>query len=230
MNGYPSIRGKALSRRKCPVKCRSTAWFAREVEDQDSGNLTLNHLRWKVVPPTIDTARTSTMILLCEHPAAGPVRKWKTPFCFPRRAFCAVFCTGPFRDARAPNQSIGLACADQGHPRAALDANDLRIRGVGAQHPVESYCQLARRRHLGHAFRHAMAALLIRLAKTFIHPIGAVRRFHQQHAHKPVPLFADGSQSLPSARTALARNQPQIAGHLLASPKTRDVAEGHHER
>jgi hypothetical protein len=28
-----------------------------------------------------------------EHPAAGPVWKWKTAFCFPRRA-SAVFCTG----------------------------------------------------------------------------------------------------------------------------------------
>ena len=38
--GCPSIREKALSRQKCPVRCRSTACFAREVEDQDSGNLT----------------------------------------------------------------------------------------------------------------------------------------------------------------------------------------------
>jgi hypothetical protein len=38
-----------------------------------------------------------------------------------------------------PINSIGLACADQGHPRAVLDANDLRIRGLAAQHPVESY-------------------------------------------------------------------------------------------
>ena len=29
----------------------------------------------------------------CEHPAAGPVRKRKTAFCFPRRV-SAVFCTG----------------------------------------------------------------------------------------------------------------------------------------
>src|ERR1700733_9066424 len=45
----------------------------------------------------------------------------------------------PARDARAPNQFCGLACADQGHPRAALDANDLWITHIGAQHPVESY-------------------------------------------------------------------------------------------
>src|SRR5271157_5033583 len=39
----PSIRAKALSRTKISWPCRSTASFAREVEDQDSGNLTLNH-------------------------------------------------------------------------------------------------------------------------------------------------------------------------------------------
>ena len=42
--------------------------------------------------------------------------------------------------ARAPNQSFGLSAVadDQGHPRAALGANDLGIGRLGAQHPVES--------------------------------------------------------------------------------------------
>jgi hypothetical protein len=54
--------------------------FARESEDKDSGkHLSLNHLwmEWSAVPPAIDSAPTTTMILLFEHPAAGPVRKWK---------------------------------------------------------------------------------------------------------------------------------------------------------
>ena len=51
---------------------REHRWVAREVEDQDSGNLTLNHLSVELVPPTIDSVETSTMILLCEHPR--PVR------------------------------------------------------------------------------------------------------------------------------------------------------------
>ncbi len=72
-------------------------FFAREVEDQDSGNLTLNHFRWKIVPPTIDTAPTSTMILLCEHPAvvAGPVRKWKTVFVFQGASFAPALARAP---------------------------------------------------------------------------------------------------------------------------------------
>src|ERR1039457_822837 len=125
VGGWPSIREKALSRQKYPMLCRSTAFFAREVEDQDSGNLTLNHFRWKIVPPTIDSIQTSTMILLCEHPVVvGPVRKWKMFFVFQGASFAPSFARAP-RDARAPNQLNGLACADQGHPRAALDANDL---------------------------------------------------------------------------------------------------------
>src|SRR5438128_4467367 len=42
--GCPSIRAKALSRTKISFAVPSTAFFAREVEDQDSGNLTLNNI------------------------------------------------------------------------------------------------------------------------------------------------------------------------------------------
>src|SRR6185437_9712548 len=46
--GCPSIRTKAVSSTKVSCRCFSTVFFAaREVEDQDSGNLTLNHLRWR---------------------------------------------------------------------------------------------------------------------------------------------------------------------------------------
>jgi len=43
MAGCPSIRAKALSRTKMSCRCFEHRFFAREVEDQDSGNLTLNH-------------------------------------------------------------------------------------------------------------------------------------------------------------------------------------------
>ena len=39
----PSIRAKSLSRQTSPWRCLSTARFAREGEDQDSGKLTVNH-------------------------------------------------------------------------------------------------------------------------------------------------------------------------------------------
>jgi hypothetical protein len=56
MGGWPSIRVKALSRAKLSCAVPEHRFFAREVEDQGSGNLTLNHFRWKIVPPTIDSA------------------------------------------------------------------------------------------------------------------------------------------------------------------------------
>ena len=51
------------------------------VREQDSGkNLTLITVRWRdalkqIVPPTIDTSYTATMILLCEHPAPRGMRE-----------------------------------------------------------------------------------------------------------------------------------------------------------
>src|SRR6266704_6958974 len=80
------------------------------------------------------------MILLFEHPAPRGMRE-------------------------RPISSFGLARADQGHPRAALDANDGWIRPLGAQHPVQSYRQLACRCHLGHRFRLLVAAMQILFAK-----------------------------------------------------------------
>ena len=62
---------------------------------------------------------------------------------------------------RAPNQFFGLALADQGHPRAALDLNDLRIPLLRAQHPVESYGQLPCRCHLGYTLGFLGAAVQV---------------------------------------------------------------------
>src|SRR6185369_7732473 len=120
----------------------------------------------EIVPPTIDTA------LNISHDSSMRTS---------RRV----------RDARAPNQLIGLACADQGHPRAALDANDLWIGRLGAQHPVESYGQPARRCHFGHAFRLLMAAMQILFPKSWIKAHRNLRRFHQQTAQQSVALLAD---------------------------------------
>src|SRR5712692_11960949 len=79
-----------------------------------------------------------------------------------------------FAGTRAPNQSFGLAClprqacADQRHPRAALDTNDLWIRRIRAQHPVESNRQLSCRRHFRHSFRFLVAAMQILVPKSLI--------------------------------------------------------------
>src|SRR5438105_15699279 len=74
--GVPSIRAKPLTRTKISSAVPSTAFFAREVEDQDSGNLTLNHISVedRFHQPSIRPS-TSTMILLCEHPALCGMRE-----------------------------------------------------------------------------------------------------------------------------------------------------------
>src|SRR5205807_10590769 len=85
-----------------------------------------------------------------------------------------------------PINSYGLARADQGHPRAALDANNGWIRLLGTQHPVQSYRQFARRCHLGHRFRLLVAAMQILSTKPGIVTHRRLRRFHQQHAQHAV--------------------------------------------
>ena len=55
-----------------------------------------------------------------------------------------------------------------------------------------------------------------------------LRCLHQQHAQHAIALLGDCAQLLPSARGVLARNQAQIAGHLLAAWKAADVTHGQH--
>src|SRR5215813_8986133 len=130
------------------------------------------------------------MILLCEHPA----RHWMR---------------------ERPINSFGLAFADQGHPRAALDANDCRIRSLGAQHPVQSYGQLTRRCHLGHSLGLLMTAMQI-LCETRDRNALPLSPLPPEAAHKAIALLADRAQPLTSAARVLAGNQSQIAGHLPA--------------
>src|SRR5690349_3787874 len=99
------------------------------------------------------------------RPAGAKVEK---RFLFFHGALLAPSFARALLDARAPNQHIGLASADQGHPRAALDTNDLWIRSLGAQHPVQSYGQLARRCHLGHSLGLLMTAMQILFTKSGI--------------------------------------------------------------
>ncbi len=72
-------------------------------------------------------------------------------------------------------------------------------------------------------------AVLILLAKSLVQPARCLRRFHQQHARKPVALLADRAEPLFAARTVFARNQSQIAGHLLAALEPRNLANGQHK-
>ena len=75
----PSIRAKSLSRQTSSGRCLSTAVFAREVEDQDSGNLTVNHSAVE------DRSTNHRFGLNIDHDSAMRTSR-------------------PVRDARAPNQ------------------------------------------------------------------------------------------------------------------------------
>ena len=55
-----------------------------------------------------------------------------------------------FQGGKAPNQANDVLLAHQGAPRAALHANQLRIMGRAAQHPVHPYRQLPGDCDLGH--------------------------------------------------------------------------------
>src|SRR5207245_11739984 len=114
-----------------------------------------------------------------------------------------------------PINSFGLARADQGHPRATLDAIDLWIRPLRAQHPVQSYRQLARRCHLSHRFRLLVTAMQILSTKLGIVTHCDLRRFHQQHAQHAVDLLGDRTKHLPYVRGVLAWNLASVTGQLL---------------
>src|SRR5271170_6482289 len=119
------------------------------------------------VPPAIDAAVTSAMILFSN------IR--------------------PVPDARVPTQAHGLARADHRMTRAALVVNRVRVRSLGAQHPVQPYRQFARRRHLGHALRLRVAAMRILLFELLVVPNRRLRGLDQHGAQKDVPLFGNGS-------------------------------------
>ncbi len=62
---------------------------------------------------------------------------------------------------KAPNQADDELLLHQGAPRAALHANQLRVTGLAAQHPVHAHRQLSGDRNLGHAAAPAQLQSLI---------------------------------------------------------------------
>src|SRR5438876_3819610 len=93
---------------------REHRFFAREVEGPRLWNLTVNH-------------------------SAAERRSTNHRFDLNVGHDSAMRTSRHYGMRERPININGLACADQGHPRAALDANDLRIRLVRTQHPVQSY-------------------------------------------------------------------------------------------
>src|SRR3984885_4092827 len=129
-----------------------------------------------------------------------------------------------------------VSTCDHGMTRAALHASyrTRRVRLILPQHPVHPYGQLARDHHLGQRLMFARRQTAILPPQLFIESHSRLCRFHQQRAHHGVPLLADRSQFLTSARGMLAGNQSQITGHLLAArkpshrPERQRVGQPHH--
>src|SRR5450432_3190325 len=113
--------------------------------------------------------------------------------------------------------------------RVALVVNDLRIRRLGAQHPVEPYRQLVCRGHLGHRCGFVMTAASVLFGELLIVPDRRLCGFYQHGAQKYIALFGNGPQATLAARTMFAGDQSQIAGYLLASLESRYIPEREHE-
>jgi hypothetical protein len=133
---------------------------------------------------------------------------------------------GPGLGARASNQFIGLACADQGHPRTALDGDDGWIRRIGAQHPVQPHGQLPGCGHPGHSLRLPVREVQILALELRFQPHRRLCGPDQQHPHQAVALLGDRTQSLLAARAVFAWNQSRIAGNVLTAGKAFYIADG----
>ena len=123
----PSIRAKAVSRTNFSWRCDEHRFFAREVEDQDSGNLTLNHL-WRniVVPPTIDS---TLLVGRVPHPCAFFAQGWDSTILNPWGF--------DFSQSRLPLAEPQATPSDP-LPRAALESSSGSLdqaQATSAQHP-----------------------------------------------------------------------------------------------
>jgi len=98
-----------------PFKCRAPRFSPERLGPRLWKSHVESHLGGRSFPPTIDSAQHIDRILLCEHPALCGMRE-------------------------RPINTCGLACADQGQPRAALDRRkikptlDVKVNQIIARH------------------------------------------------------------------------------------------------
>src|SRR3569833_1866679 len=74
-----------------------------------------------------------------------------------------------------------------------------------------------------------MAAMLILSSKSLVQSVHRLHALDQQRAHERAPLLADRSQAPSIAGAVFARNQPQVAGDLLAAREASDISQRHDE-
>ena len=90
----------------------------------------------------------------------------------------------------------------------------LRVRPLSAEHPVQPHCQPPRHHHFGHRTALLRRQPGVGAAQLLVAAHRRLSGLHQQKPHQRRSLLADVSQPLFVPRAVLARNQPQIAGHL----------------
>src|SRR5579871_4230289 len=90
--------------------------------------------------------------------------------------------------------------------RAALVVNRRRIGCLVAEHPVQSYGQLACRRHLGHSLGLVVTAMLILFAELLVVAACRLRGFDQQCTAEIHYLV---SRSLPADACCRSCVQPE---------------------
>src|ERR1700757_2265867 len=86
-----------------------------------------------------------------------------------------------------------------------------------APHPVEMHRQLSRHRYLGDLSSPSHGQVEEPAAPLRLTAYRNLRRFHQQETQQHVALLADMSQSTTISAGLLGRNQPDVAGQLLAA-------------
>ena len=86
-----------------------------------------------------------------------------------------------------------------------------------APHPVQMHRQLSRHRYLGDLASPSHGEVEELAAPLRLTAHRDLRRFHQQKAQQHVALLADVSQPPPISAGLFRRNQPDVAGQLLAA-------------
>src|SRR5579864_45748 len=84
-------------------------------------------------------------------------------------------------------------------------------------HPVQMHCQLPCHRYLGNLPSAPHGEVEELVAPLLLTAHRDLRCFHQQKAQQHIALLADVSQPAPISAGLLRRNQPDVAGQLLAA-------------
>src|SRR5271165_457973 len=108
-------------------------------------------------------------------------------------------------------------------------SNQLRIRPLLTEHPVQPHRQSPRHHHLGYrAIALAHPQPFVGALQLLVPFDRALARFHQQKPHQARALLADVSQPPLAPRAVLGGHQPQIRAHRPRRAETAHLAQRQH--